>query len=284
MLCAILRVWERWAAVVDSKLICVSTQKDRAITLWKAGDAQMSRMSIEKFVFLTFLDHRFEMIEAEELVGRGKTYRTAMRSGAKVSEDDKDEIARAIELVRSADWAQLPLKLQAYYDASDAWSKARAVYMRMASATMNARTAAEAAAASVEKARREGNVLKANAAKERAARLADRAKRFTQRADAARDAELRASAAMHLATAAHLESKLWETRELVAYRARGAVAQARAARKRALARGKKLDAKAEAQFAQSVEEAETLMQRLRDEDDASRGFRALGPVWRVFNM
>jgi hypothetical protein len=284
MLCVILRVWEKWAAVVDSKLLCVTARKDRAISLWKAADARLDRVPIERFVFLTFLDRRIELIQSEELIGRGKTYQTAMRSSAKVSEDDKDEIARAIELVRSAEWAQLPPKFKAYEDASRAWSKARAFYMEATSAAMLARIAAAAAAASVAKSRREGNVLKAKVTKERAARLADRADRWTCRADVARDAELRATAALHTATAAHLESKLWETRELVAYRARIAVAQMSAARKRARARGKKPDAKAEAQFAQSVEEAETLMLQLRDEDDASRGFRSLGPVWRGFNM
>ena len=284
MLCVILRVWDRWAAVVDSKLMVVSTQKDRAITLWKAGDARMRRVPIEKFVFLTFLDHRLEMIGAEELNGRGKTYRTAMRSGAKVSEDDKDEIARAIELVRSADWAQLPPKLRAYYEASDAWSKTRAVYLRIAAATVHARATAEAFAAIAAKARREGNISTAKATKERAAKLAEKAHRLSQRADAARDAELWATAAMHEATAAHLESKLCETRELIAYRALAEVAQARATRKRALRRGKMPDAEAEAQFAQLIERAETLVQRLRDEDDASRCSRSVGPVWRVFIM
>lgn len=102
MLCVILRVWDKWAAVVDSKLICLSAYQDRAITLWKKGDPRMSVTSIERFLFLTYLDRRFEMIEAEQLASRGKTYRTAVRSAAKVSENDKDEIARAIELVRSA--------------------------------------------------------------------------------------------------------------------------------------------------------------------------------------
>lgn len=118
------------------------------------------------------------------------------------------------------------------------------------------------AAASVPKARREGDVLKANAAKERAASLADRANGLTRRAIAASDAELRATSALRAATAAHLESKQWETRELVAYRPRGAVVQASAARKRALARGKKFDPEAEAQFARSVEDAEKLKQKL----------------------
>ena len=284
MLCTVLRVWERWAAVVDSKLICISSQKDRALSLWKAGDLRFKNLPIENFVFLTYLDRRVEVIPAEELFGRGKTYRTAMRSGAKLSEADKAEIARAIELVRSAKWAQLPPRFQAYEDASRAWSKARAFYLRTAAATMTARLASRAAAASAARARSEGDVMNANAAKARAATLADKAKRLTRRANAARDLEMQAAAAMHAATAAHLESKKWETRELVTYRARIGAARARTERSRAIARGKKPDAEAEAQFVQVMEEAEALMAQRKYEDDASRCFRALGPVWRVFNM
>ena len=284
MLCTVLRVWEKWAAVVDSKLVCVSSQKDRAISLWKAGDARMTCVPIEKFVFLTYLDHRVEVIRAEHLVGRGRTYLTAMRSGAKVSEADKNEIARAIELVRSAEWAQLPPKFRAYEDTSNAWSKARAVYLRIAASTMTARLASKAAAASAAKAKREGHVEKENAASIHAATLADKAKRLTRRANASRDFELQAAAAMHAATAAHLQSKQWETRELVTYRARIAASQARAERSRAISRGKRPGAGANARLAQAVENAEALMNQLKEEDDASRCFRALGPVWRVFNM
>lgn len=284
MICVILRCWEKWAAVVDSKLLCVSAQKDRAISLWKAGDARMLCVPIEKFVFLTYLDHRIEVIPAEHLVGRAKTYQSAMRSGAKVNEADKNEIARAIELVRSASWAQLPPKFQAYEDTSHAWSKARASYMRLAASTVTARLASKAAAASAAKVRRAGNVAKAKAANIRAAMLVDKTKRMTRRADAARDLELQAAAAMHAATAAHLESKHWETRELVAYRARISASQARTERSRAIARGKRPDAEADARLPQAVEYADSLMKQLKDEDDASRRFRALGPVWRVFNM
>lgn len=284
MLCVILRVWEKWAAVVDAKVICVSSRKDRAISLWKADDARLTGMPIDRFVFLTFLDRRVEVIRAEELVGLGKTYRTVMRSGARVSEDDKDEIARAMELVRSAGWAQLPAKFQAYEDTSRAWSKARTAYLRTAAATVTEKIAAKAAATFAAKAGRQGNALKAEAAKVRAVKFADSAKRLAQRANAARDSELSAAAALHIATAAHLESKPWELRELLAHRAQVAAAQARAERSRALRRGRKLDAGGEAEFAQLVEDAETRMRQLRDEENASRGFRSLGPVWRVFKM
>ncbi|MEP7298348.1 MAG: hypothetical protein ABI702_19360 [Burkholderiales bacterium] len=284
MLCVILRVWEKWAAVVDSKVICVSSRKDRAIALWKAGDARMARAPIGKFVFLTFLDRRFEVIEAEQLVGRGQTYRAAMRSGAKLSEADKDSIASAIALVRSAEWSQLPPKFQAYEDANRAWSKARDSYREAASEFVKAKAAAKAAAVVVAKSSREGGIAKTMAAKTRAEKLADKARQLMHRATRAQNLDLMATAAMKEATDAHLASKPWETRELVAYRALGAAANARAARRRSLARGKPLDSKAEAQFAQLVEEAETLMQRLREEDDASRGNGSLGPVWRLFSI
>ena len=284
MLCVIRRVWGRWAAVVDSKLICVSTTKDRAITLWKAGDARMSGASIDKFIWLTFLDRRFESIQAEELVGRGRTYQTAMRSGAELSEADKDEIARAIALVRSADWAQLPPKFQAYENANRAWSRARSAFMRAATEAVDARAIAEAAAAFAVKARREGNVLKTSAAKERAAELADKAKRLMQRAVVARKLEVRSTAAMRAATDAHLESNLWETRELVARDAHDSARICRAACRTARKRGCEAMAYAQAEYVRWSGQADALMLQLRNEDDASRGFRALGPVWRVFNM
>lgn len=284
MLCVILRVWEKWVAVVGSEVICVSRQKDRAITLWKAGDARMTRAPIEQFFVLAYLKRRFELIRAEELVGRGKTYRTAMRSGAKLSEADKDEIASAIELVRRAKWAQLPPKFQAYEDACRSWTKARANYVRTALAAVSAISAARASSALAAKARRKGFVLEMNVAKAEAAKFAVEAKRLTLRAIAARDIEFRAAATMRVATAAHLESKQWETRELVAYRARLAASQARAERSKAIARGKRPDADADTRLAQAVENAEALMNQLKEEDDASRCFRALGPVWRVFNM
>ena len=284
MLCVIIKVWERWVAVVGSEVICVSRQKDRAITLWKAGDARMTRAPIEQFIVLTYLNRRFELIRAEELVGRGKTYRTAMRSGAKLSEADKDEIARAIELVRSAEWAQLPPKFRAYEDACRSWTKARANYVKTALAAVSAMSAARASSALAAKAGRKGFVLKVNVARAEAAKFAAGAKRLTLRAIAARDIEFRAATTMRVATAAHLESKQWETRELVAYRARLAASQARAERSRAIARGKRPDADADAQLAHAVGEAEALMKQLKYEDDASRCFRALGPVWRVFNM
>lgn len=284
MLCVVLRVWEASAAVVDAKLVCVSTRKDRAITLWKAGDARMTKGPIEKFVFLTFLDRRFEVIPADELACRGNTYRAATRSAAKLSEDDKDEIARSIELVRSADWAQFPPKWQAYEDASRAWSKASANYMRTASATVTAKIAAETAAAIAAKTKRAGDVPRAQAAKVRASKLTDKAKRLTQQAIAAMDLDLRATAAMVAATDAHLQSKAWERRELRAYTAQIDVAQARVERSRARSRGKEFDAHQEGNLARLVQEADTRMQELRDEDDASRCFRSLGPVWRVFNM
>ena len=284
MLCVIFRVWERWAAVVDSKVICVSKQKDRAITLWKAGDARLTRAPMEQFIVLTYLNRRFELIRAEELVGRGKTYRTAMRSGAKLSEADKDEIARAIELVRSAEWAQLPPKFRAYEDACRSWTKARANYVKTALAAVSAMSAARASSALAAKVRRRGNVSVGNVARAEVAKLAVEAKRLTLRAIAARDIEFRAAATMRVATAAHLESKQWETRELVAYRTRNAASLARAERSRAIARGKPADAEADARLAQAVAHADALVQQLRDEDDGSRRFRALGPVWRVFNM
>ena len=284
MLGVILRVWERWVAVVGSEVICVSRQKDRAITLWKAGDARMTRAPIEQFIVLTYLDRRFELIRSDELVGRGKTYRTAMRSGTKLSDADQDEIARAIELVRSAEWAQLPPKFQAYEDACRSWTKARANYVRTALAAVSAISAARASSALAAKVSRRGNVLAGNVARAEVAKLAVEAKRLTLRAIAARDIEFRAAATMRVATAAHLESKQWETRELVAYRARLAASQARAERSRAIACGKPPDAEADARLAQAVEYADSLVKLLKDEDDASRCFRALGPVWRVFNM
>ena len=284
MLCTVRRVWDRWAAIVNSKLICVSTQKDRAIWLWKAGDVRFKNLPIENFVFLTYLDQRFEVIPAEELVGRGKTYRTAMRSGARLSESEKDEIARAIELVRSASWAQLPPKFQAYEDANRAWSRAKSAFMRAATEAIDARGIAEAAVAIAVKARREGNVLKTTAAKERATELADKAKRWMQQAVVARKLEVRATAAMRAATDAHLESKLWETRELVARDAHESARICSAACKTARKRGREAMAHAHSEYVRWSGQADALLRQLRNEDDASRGFRALGPVWRVFNM
>ena len=284
MLCTVLRVWERWAAVVDSKLICISSQKDRALSLWKAGDLRFKNLPIENFVFLTYLDRRVEVIPAEELFGRGKTYRTAMRSGAKLSEADKAEIARAIELVRSAKWAQLPPRFQAYEDANRAWSRAQSAFMRAATEAVDARAIAEAAAAFAVKARREGNVLKTSAAKQRAAELADKAKRLMQGAVVARKLEVRSMAAMRAATDAHLETKLWETRELVARDAHESARICGAACRSARKCGREAMAYAQAEYVRWSGQADALMRRLRNEDDASRGFRALGPVWRVFNM
>ena len=200
------------------------------------------------------------------------------------SGNDKDDIARAIQLVRSADWAQLPPKFQAYEDTSRAWSKARANCVRTALAAVSAISAARASSAFAAKTRRRGNALEVDVARAEAAKLAVEAKRLTLRAIAARDIEVRAASTMQVATAAHLESKQWETRELVAYRARHAASQARAERLRAIARGKRPDAETDAILAQALEAAKALIQRLKDEDDASRRFRALGPVWRPFVM
>lgn len=283
MLCVILRVWEKWAVVVDSELICVSSKKDRAISIWKAGDVRFKNQKIEKFVVMSYLDGRFESIPAEELFGRGKTYRTAIRSGAKLNDADKDEIARAIELVRSAKWAQRPPKFQAYEDANRAWSRAQSAFMRAATDAVDARAIAEAAAAFAVKVRREGNVLKTSAAKERAAELAEKAKRLMQQAVIARKLEVRSTAAMRAATDAHLDSKLWETRELVARDAHESARICSAACRTARKRGREAMAHARAEYVRWSGQADALMLQLRSEDDASRGFRALGPVWRVFN-
>ena len=284
MICTVLRVWDKWAAVVDSKVICISRQKDRAVTIWKRGDARMSKHSIHGFVFLTFLDLKYEYLPAKELLGHGKTYRSAKRSAGRFSDEDKDEIARAIELVRSAKWAQLPPGFRAYDDAGNAWHKARAAYLHAAAMAVKTKTASQAAATLAAKARRRGNIVSAEAAEARATRPADLAKTLMRTAMVARDVEIATTAVLHEKTAAHLASKQWESRELIAYRARVAVADAQAARRRARARGEKPSTEAEAKFAQSVEEAETLMQKLRDEDAASRSFRSLGPVWRPFNI
>lgn len=283
MHCVVLKVWERWAAVVESKVVSVSSRRDRAIALWKAGDARMMGAPIEQFVFLTFLDRRFEVIEAEQLVGRGQTYRTAMRSGAKLSEADKDSIASAIAVVRSADWAQLPPKFQAYEDANRAWLKARSSYREIASASVKAAAALRVASATAAKARGAGGTAKATAAKDRAEKLAVKARGLVKRAIAAQNADILATAAMKEATDAHLASKPWELRELLAHRAQHAVAATRAKQLRA-ARTKGVDAASVADLAQLTQQADELMQQLRDEDDASRCFRSLGPVWRPFNM
>jgi hypothetical protein len=257
VLCVILKVFERWAAVVDSEVMCVSKSKDRAITLWKSGNPRMRQAEIEKFVFLAYLDHRIEVLRAEDLIGRGRTYRSVKRVNPKLTEDEKDEVASALTLVRSADWAQLPPSMRAYDDACAAWWKALHTANRMAAAAGMAKSA-------------------------------KRARELSEDAEAAKAVEVTARGALDAARTAHLNSKAWEMRELFAYWARASAVKAGAARSRSASRarvqGKKLDATAGLEAERLQERATSLMKNLRDEDDASRGFRSLGPVWRPFTM
>jgi hypothetical protein len=92
---------DRFASVLNGKVINVSRFSDFSLFHWKAHDVKYLKVPIAKFVFVDVLGEVKEIIESTQLKQRGINYKTAKRSDEAFTDEETADIAQAFELVEA---------------------------------------------------------------------------------------------------------------------------------------------------------------------------------------
>ena len=90
---------QRYATVLNERVVNTSIHKDYSLFHWKAYDVKALKAPVDKFAFLNVAGELQELIEAAQLKTRGVNYKSAKRSSLDLTEEEALQIARAIELV-----------------------------------------------------------------------------------------------------------------------------------------------------------------------------------------
>lgn len=102
MLCITIATADKWATVLEGKLIGVSKHKDYSLFHWKARDVKTLKVAIEKFIFVEADGKVSEVILATSLKDRGQNYKTAKRDGAELTDDETRAVKAAVDIVLAA--------------------------------------------------------------------------------------------------------------------------------------------------------------------------------------